>query len=912
MATITIDGKTYQVDPQKNLLHVCLSLGLNLPYFCWHPAMGSIGACRQCAVKQFKDENDQKGKIVMACMTPASDGTRISILDADAVQFRASVIEWLMINHPHDCPVCDEGGECHLQDMTEMTGHVYRRYRFTKRTYRNQYLGPFINHEMNRCIQCYRCVRFYRDFAGGRDFDVFAAHDHVYFGRYEDGVLESEFSGNLVEVCPTGVFTDKTLKQHYTRKWDLQTAPSVCVHCSLGCNTIPGERYGMLRRIRNRYHRDVNGYFLCDRGRYGYEFVNAPQRVRRLWMRDADGSLQPAPGDAVMEFLHQSLAQSGTVIGVGSPRASLEANFALRTLVGPEHFYAGTSPQQHALVASALEIMQNSPAPGASLHDVEMSDAVLLLGEDVSNTAPMLAYALRQAVRCQPMQIAARLKIPGWDDAAVREATQNEKGPLYMATAAATRLDPIAAQTLHLPPEDIARFGFGVAHQLDPLSPSVDLPQEVAELAQRAAQDLRQAESPLILSGVSSGSLSTLRAAANVARALCKLGRPAKLCLVFPASNSLGLALLGAQAFPSEEQGLSELAADATLVILETDLYRQIPAQQADQVLSAARQVIVLDCLENATTAHADVVLPAGTFAESDGTFVNNEGRAQRFLQVFVPQGEIQESWRWLRSLISDRGSQAADLWANLDGVLASLAGEFPALAPVVEIAPPETFRIVGQKIPRQPHRYSGRTAIHANRNVHETRPPEDVDAPLAFSMEGFKGQPPPSLIPRYWSPGWNSVQSLNKFQSEVAGPLQGGDPGRRLIEPAPQAESLYFSVAPDAFKPRQGQWLAVPLYHIFGSEELSMLTPGVAERAPAPYLTLNPQDAAALGVEAGQALTVSLPEGPFELPLRLEPSLTPGVVGLPKGLPDMPAFDLPAWVSLQPAGSVQEPRGEA
>ena len=225
----------------------------------------------------------------MACMTPAADGTRISIDDPEAREFRGSVIEWLMVNHPHDCPVCDEGGECHLQDMTVMTGHDYREFRFRKRTHRNQYLGPFINHEMNRCIQCYRCVRFYREYAGGRDFDVFGAHDHVYFGRHDDGVLESEFSGNLVEVCPTGVFTDKTLKEHYTRKWDLQTAPSVCVHCGLGCNTIPGERYGMLRRIRNRYNGAVNGYFLCDRGRYGYEFVNSARRLRQPLLRDQRG-----------------------------------------------------------------------------------------------------------------------------------------------------------------------------------------------------------------------------------------------------------------------------------------------------------------------------------------------------------------------------------------------------------------------------------------------------------------------------------------------------------------------------------------------------------------------------------------------------------------------------------------------
>jgi NADH-quinone oxidoreductase subunit G len=144
-----------------------------------------------------------------------------------------------MTNHPHDCPVCEEGGHCHLQDMTVMAGHNMRRYRFTKRTHQNQDLGPFINHEMNRCIACYRCVRYYKDYAGGEDLGVYGAHDNLYFGRETDGVFESEFSGNLIEVCPTGVFTDRTHSERYNRKWDMQFAPSVCQQCSVGCNISP-------------------------------------------------------------------------------------------------------------------------------------------------------------------------------------------------------------------------------------------------------------------------------------------------------------------------------------------------------------------------------------------------------------------------------------------------------------------------------------------------------------------------------------------------------------------------------------------------------------------------------------------------------------------------------------------------
>lgn len=898
MATIYVENQPYQIEDGHNLLHSCLSLGFNLPYFCWHPALGSVGACRQCAVKQFKDEQDAQGKLVMACMTPASDGARISIEDQQAREFRAGVIEWLMVNHPHDCPVCDEGGECHLQDMTVMTGHDYRRFRFKKRTYRNQYLGPFINHEMNRCIQCYRCVRFYRDYAGGRDLDVFAAHDHVYFGRHEEGVLENEFSGNLVEVCPTGVFTDKTLKEHYTRKWDLQTAPSVCAHCGVGCNTIPGERYGELRRILNRYHQDVNGYFLCDRGRFGYEFVNSPRRIRKPLLRvDEHSAAEVVSGEAALR--HAAKLLSGSVIGVGSPRASLEANFALRALVGAENFYAGMSERDSRLVSLALKILREGQARSPSLRDVEMSDAVLALGEDVTNVAPMLALALRQSARRRPMKITEKLKIPEWDDAAVREAVQDTKGPVFIAAPGGGALDDVAAQTYHAAPDDIARLGFAVAHALDANAPPVaDLSDDARAFADSVAQALREAERPLVVSGLGCGSEAVMRAAANVAWALRATGRAAGLCFTMPECNSLGAAILcdgGDGSVEAVFKAVEKKAADA-VIILENDLYRRADALPVGALLSAAGHVIVIDHLVNAMTPKAEVVLPAATFAEGDGTLVNNEGRAQRFYQVFATEGEVRESWRWLRDLMIAVGHRQAATWRNLDDITAAMAREITAFEPVLKIAPPASFRIVGEKIPRQPHRYSGRTAMLANITVHEPKPPDDPDSPLAFSMEGYEGQPPPPLITRFWSPGWNSVQALNKFQSEIGGPLRGGDPGRRLIEPAQEARTPYFNGPPAAFRRREGEWLVTPLYHIFGSEELSAMSPGVVERSPRPYLALNPDDAAARRVSEGEEVELVLDGAVYRLRVRFHPALPRGVAGLPAGLPELPWAALPGW----------------
>jgi NADH-quinone oxidoreductase subunit G len=896
--TIYIDNKPYEVNADTNALEACLSLGMDLPYFCWHPALGSVGACRQCAVKQFRDEKDTKGKLVMSCLTPIANDMRISINDQEAREFRASVIEGLMESHPHDCPVCDEGGECHLQDMTVMTGHDYRRYRFAKRTFRNQNLGPFVNQEMNRCIQCYRCVRFYRDYANGTDFDNFGIRNVVFFGRAKDGVLENEFAGNLVEVCPTGVFTDKTLKHHYTRKWDLQFAPSICPHCSLGCNISPGERYGTLRRIVNRYNGDVNGYFLCDRGRFGYEFVNSPDRVRFAQIR-SNGASRKATKAEALDATAAMLTADATVIGIGSPRASLEANFILRQMVGPDRFFAGVSDTGWTLVNRALDLLRRSPAPAASLHRIERSDAVLVLGEDLTNSAPRMALSLRQSVRRQPFeQIAAKLKLPEWNDHAVRTAVQNAKGPLFVATPAATKLDEVATETYHATPDDIARLGFAVAHAIDAQSPDVpSIASEQASLAARIAAALKNAHDPVIIAGVSSQNEAILEAAANIAQALTAASKSAAISFVLPECNSLGLAMLGARPLSECLESASSGKVTAALV-LENDLYRRALPRRIDQFLSDVPHVIAIDSLLHHTCEKAEIVLPAGTFAESDGTYVSNEGRAQRFFEVFVPAEEdIQPSWRWLRDVMIAAGRSEARVWDNLDNVIGTIAQAHPELATIRDAAPPADFRDHSQKIPREPHRYSGRTAMFANITVHEPKPPDDADSSLSFSMEGYSApaQPPPPLIPFFWTPGWNSIQSVNKFQTEIGGPLRGGNPGVRLIEPVKPEESQYSGAAPGSFGVRASEWVFLPAYHIFGSEELSRHAPGIAELSPKPYVGISADDASLLRLLEGNQAEVKLNAATYSLPVHIVPGLANGIAMLPAGIDSLAGEELPA-----------------
>lgn len=890
MATIYIDDQAYQVEEGKNVLEAALNAGLDLPYFCWHPAMGSVGACRQCALVQFRDKQDTQGRIVMGCMTMVTDGARFSMQGDGASQFRENIVESLMLNHPHDCPVCAEGGECHLQDMTVMVGHRDRRYRGKKNTHRNQDLGPLLNHEMNRCIACYRCTRFYQDYAGGNDLAAHGAHDHVYFGRHQDGTLESEFAGNLVEVCPTGVFTDKPLVNDYTRKWDLQSAPSICGGCAVGCNTMPGERYGKLKRVHNRYNSQVNNYFLCDRGRYGHSYVNDQARPSYPGQRNQDGTFDAIDEEDALSTLCEWL-KSGNVVGIGSPRASLESNFLLKELVGDDHFVTGVADAEAQLISEVLDTLRHGSVKTPSLQDVEAADAVLILGEDVTNTAPRLALSLRQSVRNKAKASAAQLQIPEWQDEAVRTLAQDQLSPLYIASINHTRLDDVAAARMNDDPIGIARFGFAVAAMLDTTLPPVNgLSAENQALAASIAADLSSAQRPLIVSGTGCNSADVLRAASAIAHALRQYenGERAMLSYCLPEANSLGVAMLW------NDQNLSFEALNKrnhidTLVVLENDLYRRAAKSSIDQLLGRAKRVVVIDALPNATMEQAVLVLPAATLIEAEGTLVSSEGRAQRHYPVFLAEDQRAPAWQWLTRLGQARNITRFKGFKYFDDVVAYCAASHPLLAEIIKAAPGAEFRNRGVKIPRQPHRYSGRTAMQANISLHEPKQPEDTGTPFSFSMEGDNSLQPGALLPFVWSPGWNSNQSLHKFQNEINGELAGGNAGHRLFTARKASNNGRDHQVPDETPPENGSFELVPIYRIFGSEELSSRCTAITELICTPFLEINPRDATRIGVRQGDTISTDLDATSITLRIVIDPKIKAGMAAISAGLPGMP-----------------------
>ena len=988
MAVIHIDGTTVEVDSADNLLQACLSLGIDVPYFCYHPALGSVGSCRQCAVKQYMTKEDMeagRGRLVMSCMVAPGDDMYISVTDDEAKAFRKSMVELLMTNHPHDCPTCEEGGHCHLQDMTYMSGHSRRRYRFTKRTHHNQELGPFIAHEMNRCIACYRCVRFYKDYAGGEDLGVYGSNNRVYFGRDKDGQFESEFSGNLTEVCPTGVFTDKTHSDRYNRKWDMQYAPSICHGCSAGCNISAGERYGELRRIENRYNGEVNRYFLCDRGRFGYGYVNREDRPTQALELINDKHVKINIDYALDETIKR--IKDKKVIGIGSPRASLETNFALKSMVGFENFSTGLNHQQQALVNKCIEVLSTDGIYNPGMTDIESHDAVLILGEDITQTSSRVALSIRQAAKNEALKMAAATNTQSWLAEPVKRIGQGVQSPVYIIDVTQTKLEDISKVSVVATPEDITKLGFKIADEIasfaDDLVEIVDLSanEENADsnisadpmqaLAQQIAYDLIKADKPLVVSGSSLSSTALIEAAAQITQALsqkrtaikateqyqvdthnakvvaaeaqaataqqtedkelsAKPNKPetgvdteaqdnverepatklelkavnnhyhaqAGIYLAVTDANSIGVCLLGGHSV--EEL----LATDFDVVIVaENQLTDAIDASKLTQLL-ADKTVIALDHQLLDWHKDVDIVLPAASFAEADGTLVSAEGRAQRFFQVYDneyyhPLSSIKEGWRWLHAVHSSLEGRDVD-WTQLDDVINALIATHPKLAGIKEAAPDADYRMTGLKIARQPRRYSGRTAMRAPVSVHEPMQPKDLDTGLTFSMEGYSGkQTPSAMIPFAQSAGWNSPQAWNKYQDKVGGHLINGDPGVRLFDQLERLPTRQY-VAPEAVSAtttdmQQGQAKLVPIYNIYASSMMASRSPVVAEQLPVAAWRVGIDDAKEWGIAAGDYLAIEIDKQQITLPVELVGYLAEGCIGYPVGQvsiihPSMPA----------------------
>ena len=611
MPTLIIDNLEISVAEGTNVLEAARARDIVIPHFCYHEALGAVGSCRLCAMMFL--EGPVKG-LHMACMVKAEDGMVVSSTHPEATDLRKHVIEWAMINHPHDCPVCDEGGECQLQEMTVAGGHGLRRYRGKKATFDVQDLGPFIQQEMNRCITCYRCVRTYRDYCGGSDYGVFGSRNRIFYGRFEEGRLESPFSGNIIDVCPTGVLTSKPFR-FKTRLWDLQEAPSVCPHCSLGCSTVPGGRYREVQRVRAGIHHDTNGFFICDRGRFGYDHVNHPERPRQPKIDGEAVSIEEAISTArekIALFANQYGPDS--VAFLGSSRATIEANAQLRDWAGK----IGTKQlvyEPHQERDRAARILTARLGRHArSLEELRHSDLVILIGVDPLAEGPILGLALRQAA---------------------------QKGGQVVAIDPRPIELPCDFRHLVLPAEQltasIETIGWEASHSFEP---------GVNDELQSLISELKQAENPIFVGGVDLLGGSGIEALCLAADRQSINEREVGLAALLGGPNSFGGALFSAESplfdhlLDSIQQGHIK-----ALVSLAADPFSEaMDPSRAQNALSHLSLLVSIDSTPSLAARRADIFIPSRTTAEMSGCMINNEGRLQSFAAVIDPGLPILET----------------------------------------------------------------------------------------------------------------------------------------------------------------------------------------------------------------------------------------------------------------------------
>jgi NADH-quinone oxidoreductase subunit G len=669
MPTLKIDNREIEVPAGTKVIEAAERLGIMIPRFCFHPALGAVGACRVCAVAFL--EGPIKG-IQMSCMISAMDGMVVSTTDAEAVDFRRHVIEWLMLNHPHDCPVCDEGGHCLLQDQTVAGGHGMRRYLGAKRTHRDQYLGPLVQHEMNRCIQCYRCSRYYQQFTGYRDLGVMGIGSRVYFGRFAPGPLASPFAGNLIDICPTGVYTDKP-SRFFGRRWDFQRAPSVCLHCSLGCNLTASARYRQVVRHEARPNMDVNGYFICDRGRYGYAYANAPDRPRQALV---DGEVKPfqAALAAAGERLQAVAARTGAaaVAVMGSTRNSLETIAVLESLCR-EKSYTGPVYQLENRKAVNLKsaVGHVSEDLAVSLGAISVAHAVVVIGADPLNEAPMLALSLRQAHQ-------AGGQVTVIDPRPVELPLDFDHWPLHGASVATTLRRLIAAvEADRTAPAAVA----------EPMEPSI----------QRLAHTLIQSRRVVVVCGTDITSRQEIDLAAQLAHALRRADTETKLFFLLDGPNAFTAGML--METPSSLEDILDGIEDGrikALVVVENDLWRAgCHRRRLARALERLELLVVMDHAATPLARQAHILLPTRTIYEAGGRWINQEGRIQtahpvlaggepialtgnlghppRVFQDDIPGGATGPAWRWAAGLRRPGTHAEAILQDALDMLEAAL-----------------------------------------------------------------------------------------------------------------------------------------------------------------------------------------------------------------------------------------------
>lgn len=622
MLEIEIDGKKTTVAPGSTVMDAAHTLGVYIPHFCYHKKLSIAASCRMCLV-----EVEKAPKPLPACATPVTNGMVVKTHSDLAVKAQKGVMEFLLINHPLDCPICDQGGECQLQDLSVGYGGDGSRYQEAKRVVPNKDLGPLITTEMTRCIHCSRCVRFTDEIAGYQELGLAFRGEHSEVLPFLGQTVNSEISGNVIDLCPVGALTSKPFR-YSARTWELSRRKSVAPHDGLGSNLIVQVKNQKVMRVLPLENEGINECWLSDRDRFSYEALNSDSRAIKPLIRK-DGHLVETDWQTALERVAGKLKDiiaahgASNVAAVASPNSTVEELFMLRKLMAG----LGIEQVETRLRQNDFRLKtQGATWLGQSITELAQNEAVLVIGSSLRKEQPLLAQRLRQSVK---KGMALSIINPHRDDLLTQLASEMVVRPDQMVEGLLAVLKAALETSGKTAPAHIDLTGIAVTDSASTIAASLHGKAKTAILlGNLSVHNPRHAE---------------IHAAASVLAEITG----AKLGVMSEAANSVGAQLIGAEiggnVFATPKQAYFLLHAEPQ--------FDAANGAQALAALNAADFVVALNPFVDGVEDYADVILPVSPFTETAGTFVSMEGRAQSFNGVVRPLGDTRPAWKVLRVL---------------------------------------------------------------------------------------------------------------------------------------------------------------------------------------------------------------------------------------------------------------------
>ena len=665
MIEIELDGKKVEIAEGSMIMHAADKAGTYIPHFCYHKKLSIAANCRMCLV-----EVEKAPKPMPACATPVAQGMIVRTKSEKAIKAQKSVMEFLLINHPLDCPICDQGGECLLQDLAVGYGHSASRYEEEKRVVFHKEVGPLISmEEMTRCIHCTRCVRFGQEVAGVMELGMTYRGEHAEIETYLGESIDSELSGNMIDICPVGALTSKPFR-YSARNWELSRRKSISPHDSTGANLIVQVKNNKVMRVLPLENEEINECWLADRDRFSYEALNGPDRLTQPMLKQ-DGQWHAVDWQTALEYVSNGLTQIKAQHGAGSIGTLVSPHSTLEEL----HLAAlltrglGSENIDHRLRHAQFEQTEDVRWLGTSIASLSHMQRVLVVGSNLRKDHPLFAARVRQAVR---------------HGAILGAVVSNDlfaHADAWAMPVAHARVVPSGAWS-----EVLVELAAAIAEEKS-ISAPVSVADKPSADARLLALSLLSGERKAILLGNAAAhhpGAARLLALCNWIAAQCG----ASVGYLTEAANTVGAQLAGAR--PRAEglnaaQMLSGVGLKAALLFNLEPVADSAAGIDAAHALNRCDMVVSLSPFK-VNLEFSDVLLPITPFSETPGTFVNAEGRAQAFHAVVRPLGEARPGWKVLRVLGNMLGLSSFGFESTAE-VLAHMRGRDVDLVPPARLS---------------------------------------------------------------------------------------------------------------------------------------------------------------------------------------------------------------------------------